>query len=148
MKDKLSSFKSTDVILTSIYTAQFKCCLALSSSRDGREMKKPRLTGHQALCGCPAYVPLTTMTRSGHYHPCPLHTAGRAKPEHKLICLQSPQCSSYPVATPPLIFRMSPLAFQIGSWVTSSHTHEMTKKSTWEKSRAMWPGEANSAPSK
>lgn len=93
MKEKLSFFKSRDVILTSIYTAQFKCCLALPSSRDGREMKKPKLTGHQALCGCPAYVPLTTMTRSGRYHPCLLHTAGRAELEHKLICLQSPQCS-------------------------------------------------------
>lgn len=44
VKDKLTSLKNTDVILTSVYTPDYKFYLEFLSSRDSRKMMKPRLT--------------------------------------------------------------------------------------------------------
>lgn len=131
MKDKLSSFKNTDVSLTFVYIPDYKFYLEFFSNRHRREIKKPRPTECQALCGCPACAHLTAVTlRGGRYHHCP-HTL-QAGPglSTSLSASKAHTVPSYPVATSD-VQKMS-LALQIGSWVTKSHTHEMTKKYTQE----------------
>lgn len=118
MKDKLTSLKNTDVMLASAYIPDYKFYLELFSSRDSKEIKKPSFAECQALCGCPAYAHLTAMTlRNGHYLQCPLQ--GGPGLNTILSVSKGHTVRSYPVATSD-VQKMSPLALQIGIWVTNS----------------------------